>query len=92
MVLTRYDFLFPYTHLVVDKTVLLHGVAILDELGAHLLKKLIVDQRFWRLWSLARCGHFLRHGLLLLQCSEPAGVEFFPQLQTLLVVGFVVAY
>ena len=27
--LTRYDFLFPHAHLVVDKTVLLHVVAVL---------------------------------------------------------------
>jgi hypothetical protein len=35
--LTRYDFLFPHTHLVVDQTVLLHVVAVLDQLCAHFL-------------------------------------------------------
>lgn len=35
--LTRYDFLFPHTHLVVNQTVLLHVVAVLDQLRAHLL-------------------------------------------------------
>jgi hypothetical protein len=35
--LTRYDFLFPYAHLVVDQTMLLHVVAVFDKLRAHLL-------------------------------------------------------
>lgn len=35
--LTRYDFLFPHAHLVVNQTVLLHVIAVLDQLRAHLL-------------------------------------------------------
>jgi len=78
--LTCYYFFLPYTHLVVDKAVLLHAVAVLDELGAHLLQEVVVDQRLWRGRTLARVDHFLCHCLLLLQRREPAGVELIPQL------------
>lgn len=92
MALTRDDFLLPHAHLVVDQAVLLHVVAVLHQLGAHLLQGVVVDERLRGLRALAGADHVLGHGLLLLQRGEPARVELFPELETLRIMGLVVAH
>lgn len=89
---TGCDFLFPHAHLVVDKPVLLHVVAILYELAAHLLDEVVFDDGLRRLRSMA-CGlHVFDHVELLLEQAQPAVVELFPQLEAHLIMRFVVAY
>lgn len=54
--LTRNDFFLPDAHLVVNESVLLHVVAVLDKLRTHLLEHIVVDSRLRRLRILA-VGH-----------------------------------
>ena len=80
---TADDLLFPDTHLIVDQTMALHSIAQSNKLPSHLLQEVLLKVALWRNGRLAEIDHCLGRVFLLLQNSEPAGIEVVPELDAL---------
>lgn len=82
--LTTHDLFFPYAHLIIYQTILLHAIAKAHQRFGHSLKERFLKDVLWWTGWLTCIEHLLRVVLLTLKDGKPTNVKLAPKFKAFL--------